>query len=85
MSKPPAVSRWGYLCVITAAVLWAVSGSSGKFLFQQGMTPMQLVQIRVTLASGLLFLWLLLRQRDLAAEPRNPMAFRFCTVKARYR
>lgn len=65
MHKPPAISRWGYLCVITAAVLWAVSGSSGKYLFQQGMTPLQLVQIRVTLAGSLLFLGLLLRQRSL--------------------
>lgn len=75
MNKPPAVSRWGYLCVITAAILWAVSGSSGKFLFQQGMTPMQLVQIRVTLASGLLFLWLLLRQRDLLRISAGDIAY----------
>jgi drug/metabolite transporter (DMT)-like permease len=45
--------------------MWAVSGPAGKFLFQHGMTPHQLVQLRVTLASTLLFLWLFLRHRSL--------------------
>lgn len=75
MNQSPAVSRWGYLCVIAAAILWAVSGSSGKFLFQQGMTPLQLVQIRVTLASGLLFLWLLLRRRELLRIATGDIAY----------
>jgi drug/metabolite transporter (DMT)-like permease len=46
-------------------LLWAVSGSSSKFLFQQGITPFQLVQIRVTLASAVLLLFLCCRQRHL--------------------
>ncbi len=54
------VPQKGYLFVITAAVFWAVSGSAGKFLFHQGVTPFELVQMRVTLAAGLLFVCLAL-------------------------
>ncbi|MFH1117927.1 MAG: EamA family transporter [Pseudomonadota bacterium] len=41
----------GYLCVMAAAVMWASSGTAGKSLFNSGMTPFDLVQVRVTLAS----------------------------------
>lgn len=41
----------GYLCVVAAAVMWASSGTAGKGLFLAGMTPFELVQVRVTLAS----------------------------------
>jgi drug/metabolite transporter (DMT)-like permease len=53
--------RRGYLYVILAAVLWGVSGSAAKFLFNHGVSPFQLVQLRLTItALGLLF-WLSLR------------------------
>lgn len=55
------IPRRGYFYVVLAALLWAVSGSSAKFLFNQGVTTLQLVQMRVTLASCLLFVWLLFR------------------------
>ncbi len=58
-SAPGAVPGRGYFYVAAAALLWAVSGSSAKFLFHQGITPLQLVQLRVTLAAGLLLCWLL--------------------------
>lgn len=45
----------GYLCVILAAVLWASSGTIGKELFNQGVAPFDLVQIRVALSSLILF------------------------------
>ncbi len=57
------VPRRGYLYVITAALFWAVSGSAGKYLFNHGVTPYQVVQMRVTLATALLFLWLFIRDR----------------------
>jgi drug/metabolite transporter (DMT)-like permease len=57
--EPGAIPRRGYLYVIIAAVLWAVSGTSGKFLFHHGITPQQLVQLRVTLSAVLLFFGLL--------------------------
>lgn len=44
----------GYLCVVAAAIMWASSGTAGKALFGQGMTPFELVQIRVTLSSVLM-------------------------------
>ena len=44
----------GYLCVVAAAIMWASSGTAGKGLFEQGITPFELVQIRVTLASVLM-------------------------------
>jgi len=76
MTTSPSSPRRGYFYVVLAAVLWAVSGSSGKFLFQQGVTPLQLVQIRVTLASGFLFLWLFLRRRPLLSiSPKDIIYF----------
>jgi len=44
----------GYLCVIAAAIMWASSGTAGKALFQAGITPLELVQIRVTFSSAFL-------------------------------
>lgn len=46
----------GYMCVLAAAVLWASSGTVSKALFLQGVTPFELVQIRVTLAALGLFM-----------------------------
>ncbi|MCA1960171.1 MAG: DMT family transporter [Desulfomonile sp.] len=43
-------STRGYLSVIAAAVMWASSGTASKALFLGGVTPFQLVQIRITLA-----------------------------------
>jgi len=44
----------GYLCVVGAALLWASSGVAGKSLFAGGVTPSELVQIRVTVSTFLL-------------------------------
>jgi drug/metabolite transporter (DMT)-like permease len=57
--------RLGYIYVMIAALLWAVSGSSSKFLFNSGVTPFQLVQLRLTISAGLLFLVLLIWRRNL--------------------
>ncbi|HTY23788.1 MAG TPA: DMT family transporter [Desulfomonilaceae bacterium] len=55
----------GYLSVIAAAVLWASSGTVSKALFLGGVTPFQLVQIRLTIAAFSLglFLRLFTKQR----------------------
>ena len=45
--------------------MWASSGTAGKALFDAGMSPFDLVQIRVTLASAILFLVFLIFSRDL--------------------
>ena len=54
----------GYLCVMIGAMMWASSGTAGKALFEGGVEPLDLVQIRVTLASILLFLVLLAFSRE---------------------
>ncbi len=59
--------RLGYLYAILAAVTWAIGGAAAKFLFNSGVTTFQLVQLRITLAAAILFIWLLLR---------NPAALR---------
>jgi drug/metabolite transporter (DMT)-like permease len=55
----------GYPYVIIAALMWASSGTAGKALFDAGMSPFDLVQIRVTLASAIIFLFSLFFSRDL--------------------
>jgi len=44
----------GYICIIGAALMWASSGTAGKALFESGITPFELVQVRVTLSSLLM-------------------------------
>jgi drug/metabolite transporter (DMT)-like permease len=51
----------GYFYVSLAAVLFAISGTSSKFLFNSGITPYQLIQMRTTLAFAGLLVWLCLR------------------------
>jgi drug/metabolite transporter (DMT)-like permease len=50
----------GYGSVLAAAIMWASSGTASKALFLSGVTPLQLVQLRVTFASALLGLVLVL-------------------------
>ena len=58
-------TRLGYLFVFAAALLWAMSGTASKFLFQGGVTPFQLVQLRTTISAAVLFLWLFFYRRNL--------------------
>ena len=44
----------GYLCIIAAALMWASSGTAGKALFESGITPFELVQVRVTFSAVLM-------------------------------
>lgn len=68
--------RRGYLYAIAAAVLWAISGSASKFLFNNGITPFQLVQLRTTIAAAILFLWFLLRHpKLLRISPKDIIYF----------
>ena len=54
-------ARLGYLYVALAAILFAISGASAKFLFNDGITAFQLIQMRTTLAFTGLLIWLCLR------------------------
>jgi drug/metabolite transporter (DMT)-like permease len=57
-------SARGYFYVVLAAVLWASSGTTGKSLFEGGMTPYDLVQARVTFGPILLGLALAASSRE---------------------
>ena len=50
---------------MAAAIMWASSGVAGKALFAVGITPFELVQIRVTVSTLLLALFFSLYSRDL--------------------
>ena len=73
--EPGLIPRRGYLYVVAAAIMWAVSGASGKFLFNQGVTPFQLVQLRVTLSAAFLFILLLARPGLLKIPLRDILYF----------
>ena len=75
MNKSIKTSSRGYFYVIFAAVLWAISGSSAKFLFHSGVTTFQLVQLRITIAAVGLFLWLLLRNPSLVRIKRKDIFY----------
>lgn len=51
-------ARLGYLYVFLAAILFAISGTSAKYLFNDGVTATQLIQMRTTLAFAGLLIWL---------------------------
>lgn len=74
-NRKPRSPQWGYFYVMLAAFLWAVSGSSAKFLFQGGITPFQLVQLRVTLATAFVFLWLIFKNRSLPRIAREDIVY----------
>jgi drug/metabolite transporter (DMT)-like permease len=70
------IPRRGYAYVIVAALFWAISGAAAKFLFNNGITPLQLVQTRATLAFAFLFTWLcLFRPGLLKIAPRDIVYF----------
>lgn len=61
----------GYLYVVLAALLWALSGTASKFLFQVGLSPLHLVQMRATISAFILFLWLFLVKPSLLRVERS--------------
>jgi len=66
VSDRPAVRpTLGYLCVVAATALWAMCGVAGKLLFTTGLTPLALVQVRVTLSAALMLPLLLVVDRSL--------------------
>ena len=67
----------GYFSVIAASVLWASSGAVGKALFSQGVTPYDLVQIRVTFASLTFGAYLLIFNRHLLKISRADIKWMF--------
>ncbi len=69
----------GYLCVIVAAVLWASSGTAGKALFGHGITPFDVVQVRLTVSALLLEFIFSVRFRNLFRIRRIDIGY-FCLI-----
>lgn len=51
----------GYLFIVTATMLWGFSGALSKYFFNQALSPLVLVNMRLTLSAGLLMSFLYLR------------------------
>ena len=62
--------------MIAAAILWAASGSASKYLFNSGLSPFQVVQLRTTISCLGLLLWLGFRHpSQLKISPRDILYF----------
>ena len=61
--------------MVLAAVLWGISGTAAKYLFHQGIDALQLVQLRVTLASVCLLIWLAVSNRALLRIDRRDILY----------
>jgi drug/metabolite transporter (DMT)-like permease len=72
-------ARSGYLLAALAALLWASSGTAAKYLFNGGITAFELVQMRTTLATGIIFCWLAYHDRSLLAVERRDLPY-FATL-----
>jgi drug/metabolite transporter (DMT)-like permease len=68
-------NQLGYFFVVLAAICWASGASASKFLFNSGVTPFQLVQLRITTAVVFLFLWMLCRKRPLLRIERRDTVY----------
>src|SRR4030067_3019183 len=61
-----------YLYILVAATFWGFSGVVAKYLFNTGISPLRLVQIRMALSSLiLLFILLLFDQKRLTISSRD--------------
>lgn len=65
----------GYVFVALAALLFAISGSASKYLFNTGLNAFQLIQLRTTLACVGLFIWLRARHPDLLTISRRDLPY----------
>ncbi|MDD8017876.1 MAG: EamA family transporter [Bacteroidota bacterium] len=54
----------GYLAISAAAFLWGIAATLAKFFFNRHYEPLILVQMRVTIAFALLFLYFLFTDRS---------------------
>lgn len=75
MTAHSNILRMGYLFAALAAVFWASSGTTAKFLFNSGMNAFELVQLRTTLATAILFCWLILCDRSLLVIQRRDLLY----------
>jgi drug/metabolite transporter (DMT)-like permease len=65
-----------YFYILCAATFWGLSGAVAKSLFNAGISPLRLVQIRMTLAALILFFTLLIFDRKrLIISPKDVLYF----------
>ncbi len=69
------IDRMGYLLAALAALCWASSGTAAKYLFLNGVTAFELVQMRTTLAAGIILGWLAFRDRSLLVVERRDLPY----------
>lgn len=74
-SRPLKIANPGYLYVMLAAILWATSGTAAKMLFSHGISPFQLIQLRLGIAGAFLFVWLVLRRPALLRIARRDLLY----------
>ena len=67
--------RLGYLYAVGAAVFWGLSGSAAKFLFNSGVSPFQLVQLRICITVVGLLIWLLIKDPRLLRIDRKDIFY----------
>ena len=77
-SRDPRQSRLGFLLVVLAAVLFALSGTAAKFLFNHGLSAFQLIQLRITLAFAGLLLFVCLRAPGRLKISRKDLPYFAC-------
>jgi drug/metabolite transporter (DMT)-like permease len=71
-----STNQWkGYLFVTLAAAMWGTNGVAAKYLFNHGISPAMLVQIRSAFAFLILFTVLALFKRDLIRFTKKDFAF----------
>ena len=75
VKSSPAILNPGYLYVMLAAILWAISGTAAKMLFSHGVSPFQLIQLRLGIASAFLFVWLAVRRPALLRIARRDLLY----------
>jgi drug/metabolite transporter (DMT)-like permease len=70
------INQWkGYLLVITAAAMWGTNGVAAKYLFNQGLSPSMLVQMRSAFSFIILFGTLALFKRELIRLSKKDLPF----------
>jgi drug/metabolite transporter (DMT)-like permease len=79
---------FGLLFVLTAAVLFGINGSLSRLLFDRGVTPVTLVEIRMIVGSLCLFGFLATQPRQAWRMPRRTsgwlVAFGLCIALVTY-
>lgn len=65
----------GILFILTAAVLFGINGSLSRLLFDNGITPITLVEFRMIIGGLCLFAFLGMRQRHALKLPRRALGW----------